>query len=281
MRHVYYGWYVVAITVVIFAVLVGSIYSAFGVFVLPVSAELRLSRAEMNTAIGLVSFGNAVMAPIVGWLLDRVAAKSVMVVGAIVYGLSMVTLGLSHSLWLSALVLALGLPVAYLGAGSLSATLLIARWFVAQRGRAMLLTGMGLSIGSLIGAPAVGLLVETNGWRTALVMIGVAMGALLLTLTVIVRERPGPNDVESAREPVSAMHASEGSQCAPLPIKVFALLKKPQFWTMSLSTALVQGGFTTVAVSLIPLGRARGLTMLEATGLMSAMGGASIVGALV
>ena len=144
MRHVYYGWYVVAITVVIFAVLVGSIYSAFGVFVLPVSAELRLSRAEMNTAIGLVSFGNAVMAPIVGWLLDRVAAKSVMVVGAIVYGLSMVTLGLSHSLWLSALVLALGLPVAYLGAGSLSATLLIARWFVAQRGRAMLLTGMGL-----------------------------------------------------------------------------------------------------------------------------------------
>jgi MFS family permease len=281
VRQVYYGWYVVAITIVIFAVLVGSIYSAFGVFVLPVSAELRLSRAEMNTAIGLVSFGNAAMAPIVGWLLDRVAAKSVMVVSAIVYGLSMVTLGLSHSIWLSAFVLALGIPVAYLGAGSLSATLLVARWFTAQRGRAMLLTGLGLSIGSLIGAPVIGLLVESNGWRTSLMATGIGVGALLLTLAVIVRERPGPNDVESAREPVSAMHASEGSGCAASPIKVLALLKMPQFWTISLSTALVQGGFTTIAVSLIPLGRATGLTMLQATGLISVMGGASIVGALI
>jgi hypothetical protein len=49
---------------------VGSIYSAFGVFVLPVSTELKLSRAQMNTAIGLVSLGNAVLAPIVGWLLE-------------------------------------------------------------------------------------------------------------------------------------------------------------------------------------------------------------------
>ena len=64
-------------------------------------------------------------------------------------------------------------------------------------------------------------------------------------------------------------------------MKLLALLKMPQFWTMSVSAALVQGGFTTIAVSLIPLGRARGLTMLEATGLVSVMGGAAIVGALI
>jgi MFS family permease len=280
VRQVYYGWYVVAITIVIFAVLVGSIYSAFGVFVLPVSAELGLSRAQMNTAIGFVSLGNAILAPVVGWLLDRVATKSVMIVCAIVYGLSMVTLGLSHSLWLSAWVLVLGIPVAYLGAGSLPATLLIARWFTAQRGRAMVLTGLGISVGNLIGPPAIGLLVEAHGWRTALLMIGAAVGALLLALAVIVRERPGPNDVESARESVPAVRDSEGSRRAALPMKVLAILKMPQFWTMSVSSALVHGVFTTVAVSFIPLARARGLTMLEATGLMSAMGGAAIVGAL-
>ena len=199
VRQVYYGWYVVAITIVIFAMLVGSIFSAFGVFVLPVSAELRLSRAEMNTAIGLVSFGNAVLAPVVGWLLDRVAAKSVMIVGAIVYGLSMVTLGLSHSLWLSAWVLALGIPVAYLGAGSLSATLLIARWFTASKGpghaahRPWIISRESnwptghrtLGRNATVG--------ESRWWP-----IGVAVGALLLILAVIVRERPGPNDVESA-----------------------------------------------------------------------------------
>jgi MFS family permease len=280
VRQVYYGWYVVAITIVIFTVLVGSIFSAFGVFVLPVSAELKLSRAEMNTAIGLVSFGNAALAPFVGWLLDRVAAKSVMVVCSIVYGVSMVTLGLAHILWLSTLVLVLGIPLAYLGAGSLSATLLIARWFTARRGRAMMLTGLGLSLGSLIGPPAIGLLVEANGWRTSLIILGVGLGALLVGLAVIVRERPGPNDVELTREPVPGMHPSEEGRRAPLPMKVLAILQMPQFWTMSVSTAVAMGVFTTIAISLIPLARAHGLSMLEATGLMSVMGAAAIVGAL-
>lgn len=280
MRQVYYGWYVVAITIVIFTVLVGSIFSAFGVFVLPVSAELGLSRAEMNTAIGLVSFGNAALAPFVGWLLDRVAAKSVMVVCSIVYGVSMVTLGLAHLLWLSTLVLVLGIPLAYLGAGSLSATLLIARWFTARRGRAMMLTGLGLSLGSLIGPPAIGLLVEANGWRTSLIIEGVALGALLVILALIVRERPGPNDVELTREPVPAMRPSEEARRAPLPMKVLAIFQMPQFWTMSVSFAVGMGVFTTIAISLIPLARAHGLNMLQATGLMSVMGAAAIVGAL-
>lgn len=280
MRQVYYGWYVVAITIVIFMVLVGSIFSAFGVFVLPVSAELGLSRAQMNTAIGLVSFGNAALAPFVGWLLDRVSAKSVMLVCSIMYGVSMVTLGITHSLWLSALTLTLGIPLAYLGAGSLSATLLVARWFTARRGRAMMLTGLGLSLGSLVGPPAIGLLVEANGWRTSLLILGVGLGALLASLAVIVRERPGPNDVESTREPVSALRAAEENRRAPSPMNVLAILRMPQFWTMSVSTAVAMGAFTTIALSLVPMARAHGFSMLGATGLMSVMGAAAIAGAL-
>jgi len=245
-----------------------------------VSAELGLSRAQMNTAIGLVSFGNAALAPFVGWLLDRVSAKSVMLVCSIMYGVSMVTLGITHSLWLSALTLTLGIPLAYLGAGSLSATLLVARWFTARRGRAMMLTGLGLSLGSLVGPPAIGLLVEANGWRTSLLILGVGLGALLASLAVIVRERPGPNDVESTREPVSALRAAEENRRAPSPMNVLAILRMPQFWTMSVSTAVAMGAFTTIALSLVPMARAHGFSMLGATGLMSVMGAAAIAGAL-
>lgn len=280
MRQVYYGWYVVAITIVIFMVLVGSIFSAFGVFVLPVSAELGLSRATMNTAIGLVSVGNAILAPFVGWLLDRIAAKLVMIVCSIVYGASMLTLGFSHSLWLSGLTLTLGIPLAYLGAGSLSATLLIARWFTARRGRAMMLAGLGLSAGSLISPPTIGMLVEANGWRRSLLLLGTALGALLTILAVIVRERPGPNDVELAAQPLPTPSSGQEGRAVPAPMKVLAMLRMPQFWTASISTAVAMGAFTTIVVSLVPLARAHGFGMLEATGLISIMGAAAIVGAL-
>jgi MFS family permease len=280
VRRVYYGWYIVAITIVIFMVLVGSIFSAFGVFILPVSAELGLSRAQMNTAIGLVSVGNAALAPFVGWLLDRVAAKWVMVVCSIIYGVSMVTLGVTHSSWVSALTLMLGIPLAYLGAGSLSATLLIARWFTARRARAMMLTGIGLSLGSLVSPPAIGLLVEAYGWRTSLLILGVALGALLVGLAALVRERPGPNDVESTLEPVSPVRVAEEKRTAAPPMKVLAILRMPQFWTMSVSTAVAMGAFTTIVISLVPMARGHGFSMLQATGLLSVMGAAAIAGAL-
>jgi MFS family permease len=69
-----------------------------------------------------------------------------------------------------------GVPTAYLGAGSLTNTLLIARWFTAQRGRAMMLAGIGTSLGTMIGAPAAGFLVQAYGWRTALIIIGLTIG---------------------------------------------------------------------------------------------------------
>src|SRR5688572_27889692 len=99
------------------AVLIGSTFASFGVFVLPVSAELMLSRADMNSALILKNLGNAIFAPIIGRLLDRVRTRLVMIVCAIIFTLSFITLGLSRSLWLSAIVMGVGIPIAYMGAG--------------------------------------------------------------------------------------------------------------------------------------------------------------------
>jgi MFS family permease len=281
MKRIYYGWYVVAITMVIYMVVVGSTICAFGIFVLPVSAEMNLSRAEMNTAISLLTLGNAVQAPIIGRILDRVAAKTVMIMSAFVYTLSMVSLGLSHSLRLSSLIILVCVPVAYLGAGSLTNTLLIARWFTAQRGRAMVLAGLGMSLGNLVGPPLVGLLVVAEGWRTALLIIGPAVGSLLLTLGLIVRERPGPNDIEPALEPGTSIHSAGRSAYPASPIKILALLRMPQFWAMTMAAALVLATFTTITISFVPIGRASGLSTLQAAGLQSATGAAAIIGALI
>ncbi len=50
----YYGWRDYFFTAVIFGLAVGSTYSAFGLSVLPVAADLNLSRAEVKTALILL-----------------------------------------------------------------------------------------------------------------------------------------------------------------------------------------------------------------------------------
>jgi MFS family permease len=274
--RIYYGWYVVAIAILIYTVLVGTIFVAYGVYVLPVSAEFKLSRAEMNTGMSLIILGDAILAPVIGRMLDRLPIRSVIITGAIAFIIGMVTLGTSHMLWLNAFILSVVIPIAYLGSGTITNTVLIARWFTAQRGRAMVLTGVGISLGTLIAPPIVGSLVDIYGWRTVLMVVGVAIGGLLLCLGLILRERPGPDDIESPGPATTASHAA--AEPSGTPIKVLTLLGNGYFWVVTLCAAAVLAQFQTLVITLVPFGKGHGLTTLEATSLLSIMGTSAIVG---
>jgi MFS family permease len=280
VRSIYYGWYVVVIAMTIYAALIGTTFASFGVFVIPVSAELMLSRADINTALILKNLGNAVFAPIIGRLLDTLRVRLVMAICSVLFAASFITLGLSQALWLSALVMGVGIPIAYLGSGSLANTLLVARWFKAHRGRAMLLAGLGTSLGSFIGAPLAGYLVEAYGWRSALVMMGVAIGALLLFFAFIVREWPGPDDRETSSPGAPAASAPAPEAEAAEPLKIGTIVRSPYFWTIGLATAMSLGPNQALIVSLIPLGQEAGLTTMEAASLMSVLGAAAVASAL-
>lgn len=280
MSRIYYGWYVVALAMIIYMLVVGSTFAAFGLFVHPVSAELKLSRAEMNTALILMNLGNAAVAPMLGRVLDRFPIRRVFLICAILLGLSLALLGLSRSAWLSAFVLAVMLPIGYLGASSLTMSVLVARWFTAQRGRAMALAAIGMSLGNITVTPVVGLLIENQGWRTALLIIGVVLGGVLALLAWFLRERPGPNDVEQARAPAAATPAAAHAVPDAAPAGLGAILRSPPFWSIGLSCAAALGIVQTIAITLIPLGLESGLTTIQSTSLMSVMGGGAIVGAL-
>ena len=276
----YYGWIIVAISALVYLLVVGVTFNAFSVFVIPASAEFNLSRADANMAIAFLSVGSAFLAPVVGRMLDRFPAKWIMIGSALCLAFSFVTLGVSRSIWLSAAVMAVPLAAAYLGAGSLTMTVLIARWFVSQRGRAMTLATMGMSLGNIIVTPIIGFLVEHEGWRTTLFLIAGSVTALLLIVTLMVRERPGAQDIESGSPLEIRPPKANDTAPAAMPIKVGAALRMPQFWTLGLGAALPMGILQAGAISLVPFALEGGYSMLQATSLMSAMGTGAIVGTL-
>lgn len=282
--RLYYGWYIVAIGLAALTLTIGSVFTSFGLFVRPVSEEFNLSRANMNTALIVLNSGMALAAPFVGRMLDRYPIQRVMAGSAILLGASFVVLGLSHNVWLSTGVLALPLAIATLGTGTLTSRTMVARWFTVQRGRAMAILAIGISMGGILVVPVVGFLLESMAWRQTLIVMGCAIAAIILLLAPFVRDKPGLDDVETKRsegshqdQPLAAPAESRGSMT---PLKAPQLLRMSQFWSIGLSTAVTLGVLQTFTITVVPLAQQGGLTTTQAASLMSIVAAAAITGKL-
>lgn len=278
--RIYRGWYMVAIGMMALMLAVASAIHSYSLYVLPVSREFGLSRADFNTGVILINFGMAISGPIIGRQLDRRSIRLVMALSAAMLGSSLVVLGLSHSLWLSAAVLAVPLAAAVVGTGTLTSTTLVARWFSAYRGRAMAIATIGISLGPVVLVPLVGLLLERLDWRQSLIVTGITVGVLLLALVPFVRDRPGPDDIETRSSETSPAAANAALPASATPIKLSALLKAQPFWTIAIGSGLCFGIHQTLIVSLAPIAQEQGLSIAKSASLLSVFGVAAIAGKL-
>lgn len=279
----YYGWYITAAYAMILMIVVGAIFGGFGLFVLPVSQEFGLSRAEMNSAFILLNAGVAVISPFLGRAMDRFPARRLMLLAILCFGSGFAILSISHSLWLSGFVMLVLLPIAFLASGVLIYSVVLARWFTAQRGRAILRAQSGAPLGSIVVVPIIAWLIAAEGWRTALAIIGGGGTVLLLLLLAVIRERPGPTDMEEGTAG-GASHTASGAGAAmwgsDRPIKVMELLRTRLFWLTAFSYALPMCMAQAMAVTLIPLAVEAGIGQTQAATLLSISGVAAVVSSL-
>jgi MFS family permease len=275
---IYYGWWIVAISLVLQMLTVGTTMNSFGMYVLPASQDFGLSRANANTGIILISLGGAAIAPFVGRMLDFLPVRRIMALGAVVFGGSFVTMGLSHNIWLTAFALALPLPLGIAAVGHLATTTVVARWFTAQRGRAMALAMMGMSLGTVVMAPIIGMLIEAVGWRQCLITIGIAAAGIFLVLVPLMRDRPGPDDVEPVPAGLRRPAAAAPVQAQGKPLAINAILRMPIFWVLALSVAMALSVLQTVALSIIPIAQESGISVTTSATLLSVLGTMSLLG---
>lgn len=273
---IYYGWYVVAAAMISLMLAVGSTMHAFGLYVLPVSGEFRLSRAGANTGLILLNTGAAIAALFVGRIIDRFPARLVMACGGAVLSICLIALGLSRSLWVSGAILALPLGFALASAGTMTAPLLVSRWFTRRRARAMAITMMGLSAGTIAVVPATAYLIDAIGWRLSLISVGVICGIVLLAIPLALRDVPRPGEIE---EP-SAQHKSADPLASVPKLSSIAILSQPRFWCIALSSAVGTSALQAFVLSLVPAAVDGGSSPTLAAGFISALGGAGIAGKL-
>lgn len=267
MKPPFYGWYVVAYAVVAQMIVIGTTLSSFGLYVVPVSESFNLSRADMNTVLVMLNLGGAVLSPVVGWVIDRYPIRKLLIIGALMAGFSMAALGLSGSILLSAVIIAL-----FVTTGDALATrpgsALIVRWFQQHRGRALALGAFGLSLGSIVGAPMVGFFIQTFGWRISLMLSGALITAIVLIPGLVLRMQP--SEAERQREGMVETAGAVAGGAALLSVP--SLLRMPQFWCIGLAIAIPMAVSQSVLVAMVPMAVQHGVTPPVAATLVSASG---------
>lgn len=243
------GWSIVAALAVTETVSWGVLYYGFTVFLRPIAEETGWSRGSMSAAFSLALLvqGGAAMA--VGWWLDRHSPRVLMTVGSCAATIGVLAWSRVHTLWAFTLLwAALGLVMATVLYDP--AFTVVTKWFRDGRRKALTVVTLVAGLASTIFLPLENYLIETYGWRDALVILALILGAITIPLHALVLRAPPPPE---APGPVAAPGpaATPGPVAAPLEASgdhdVRRALRGGSFWF--LAGAFVASSFVTSALA--------------------------------
>jgi MFS family permease len=222
------------------------------VFLPPLLKYFGWTRARVSTLGSAGALMAGVCGPLVGWLVDRIEARRVMLLGALTTGIGFLAASCSDSyygLLVANLIVAIGVTAATL----IPASLVIASWFGERRGLAMGLTFAGTSLGGAAMIVIANKAIARGGWRAGYVAMAVPMVFIVAPLVLfVVRGRPSS---------ASAIGEQKLKQPAPvvLPgVELSEAFRTRSFWSIGIAeffyACAIGGILVHVVVYLIAAG---------------------------
>ncbi len=193
-HRIFYGWYIVAVGFLSNVASSFALASTLALFLKPLTAELGVSRGVFSLLRSGEGVVGACLAPLIGALVDRHGGARLMAVGTTLVGVGYLFLGHIDT-FVQFVVIRLALvTVGDALMGSSVVNIVIARWFVRQRGRALAFSSMGVGFAKVC-MPVIGAwLIVMLGWRHTWTVFG--LGAVVLGVApALLFVRKSPEDM--------------------------------------------------------------------------------------
>lgn len=188
---VFYGWVIVTV-VFLSALLGGGIgFWGIGVFVKPMEDDLGWSRTAIFAALSIRAFVGGGLAPFIGpWLDSERGPRILAVFGSALLGLSLLGLRYVEEVWQFHLLFGVAGALSMLATGPNMAQIIVPKWFVRRRGRALGIASMGTPLAGVVLPIPLQWIVSTAGWREAWFILGIATLLILVPTSLLIRTRP-------------------------------------------------------------------------------------------
>ncbi|MFB3098216.1 MAG: MFS transporter, partial [Dehalococcoidia bacterium] len=258
--RIFYGWWIVAISVVADGLKHGSFNRGFTIYVVPIRSELGIGVAAISIADMLGRLVGGFQGPIVGYLTDRWGPRTMLFLGAVLSGLGFLLLAFVHSYTAFLLVFVGLMSVGFRSGYNNASVTALNRWFRRKRGLAMSIASVGNGLGGSF-AFLIAPLVITFGWRPVVFASGVIIIALICPLSLLLKDSPekmgllpdgdSPEPPSPALEAVpsganpsatsrTAAAARSGPRRAPRELDFTAkeAMRTPTYWMIVLAVGL-------------------------------------------
>jgi sugar phosphate permease len=272
---VHYAWIILSLC---FATLFVNytVRLGYGVVLPEMIRTLGLSRTEAGSIFNAYLLTYIALAPVAGYLTDRLGARRVITVCILLVGAGAGLLATVNALWTACLFFGL----AGLGSTGIWVPIitLIQRWFAARRrGLALGVLSTGYGLGFACLGLVFPFLVERTSWRAAWVALGAMAVALVLPNALLLSSDPADRG--------AAPWGEDGAAAAPAApggrVTLKWILRTPNFWIIGASYFSIAYGLYGVTTFMVDYARdGLGLPLEQASLLATVHGIFQVVGVL-
>ena len=283
-RGVFYGWWLVFISGSVMVISTTPMFHAMGLWFVALENTFGWTRTQLSLAFAFTRVEGGILGPIEGYLTDKFGTRRLVMIGMAIMGVGWILFSFIRDAsdvpilrdipidslpgFLQPVIPPLTFYAVYViialgqGIGSwLPLMTMLNNWFDRKRATAMGFSNSTSRLGTLAMIPAIAWAIDPEfervGWRTTVVIIGVAILVVNLPLASLIRNRPEDHgllpdgDRPSARrggrnQSAAARGSDAASSETPPPSGDFTwrqALRTPAFWLIS-----VGHGFTSMVL---------------------------------
>lgn len=189
------------------------IRTSFSVFYVALLEEFSWSRGDSAGAQSLALITYTVLAPLVGWLIDRFGPRRVIVPGILVLVIGLVMCATIKTLTQFYIFYGVFMGSGITCIGIISYSAILAHWFQKKRGLASGIAVSGMGLGTFLFVPVSQFFIDTVGWRTTFMITAVLVLFIVLPLNgLFLKHKPEEIDQQVDGLDSGSIHISSDAE---------------------------------------------------------------------